>query len=336
VALKIAINGYGRIGRSVARIIAKRDDVTLVAINDPMPTETLLYLTRFDSVHGPLDDTIEMIDGQLTWAGQAIRLSHETDPSRLRFAEAGAEVVLECSGHFLRADQVRTHLHHGAKRVIFSAPAQDDTPTYVLGVNAHQYRGEAILSNASCTTNCLGPIAKVLDEAYGIRSGLMTTIHAYTGGQHLMDAPGAGDLRRCRAAGVNMIPTTTHAAAAIYKILPAMKGKLHGRSVRVPTADVSLMDLNLVLARPTTAEEVNLLFTEQAKGALAGILGVDTLQGVSQDFCGDPRSAIVAADLTQVVHGNHLKIMAWYDNEWGYANRLIEMALYVLGERVGE
>jgi glyceraldehyde 3-phosphate dehydrogenase len=256
-------------------------------------------------------------------------LSHHRNPSDIRFAESGAEVVLECSGHFLHADQLQCHLRYGAKKVIISAPAKDDTPTYVLGVNAHRYRGEAIISNASCTTNCLAPIAQTLDAIYGIEMGLMTTIHAYTGGQQLMDAPGAGDLRRCRAAALNMIPTSTHAAEAIYKVLPALKGKLHGQSVRVPTPDVSLMDLTLVLGRDTTAEEINLLFVEKAKNELAGILHVDDAHGVSQDFCGDPHSAVVASDLTQVIGGKMLKVMAWYDNEWGYANRLIEMALHI-------
>ena len=330
MALRIAINGFGRIGRCVARIVAKRDDVKLVAVNDPADAQTLAYLSRYDSVHGPFDEPVRIEEGRLIMGGESVALSHERDPERLRFADAGAEVVLECSGLFLRREQVDHHLRHGAGRVIISAPAKDDTPTYVLGVNAQDYSGEPIISNASCTTNCLGPIARVLDEAFGIESGLMTTIHAYTGGQSLMDAPASSDLRRCRAAGVNMIPTTTHAAEAIYKVLPALKGKLHGRSVRVPTPDVSLMDLNLTLREETDAETVNLLLEERAAGELAGILGVDRSFGVSQDFCGDPRSAIVAADLTQAVGGRALKIMAWYDNEWGYANRLVEMALHIM------
>jgi len=244
LALKIAINGYGRIGRSVARIVSKREDVELVAINDLATPKTLEYLTNFDSVHGPLD-TMASLDGNtLNFAGQSIQIFQKANPSELRFADVGADVVLECSGRFLRSEQLQCHLHNGIKKVIISAPAQDDTPTYVFGVNADKYKGEQIISNASCTTNCLGPIAKVLDEVYGIRSGLMTTIHAYTGGQSLMDAPISKDLRRCRAAGVNLIPTTTHAAEAIYKVLPSLKGKLHGQSVRVPTPDVSLMDLN--------------------------------------------------------------------------------------------
>ncbi len=329
VALKIAINGYGRIGRSVARIISKRDDVELVAVNDLADPKTLAYLTNFDSVHGPLDEEAELDGDVLNIAGQRVKMFQKSDPADLRFADAGADVVLECSGRFLRSDIVQTHIRHGAKRVIISAPAEDDTPTYVFGVNADSYRGEPIISNASCTTNCLGPIAKAIDEIYGIEMGLMTTIHAYTGGQNLMDAPTSKDLRRCRAAAVNLVPTTTHAAEAIYKVLPGLKGKLHGQSVRVPTPDVSLMDLNLVLGKETSAEEVNLLFLEKSKGELAGILGVDEKYGVSQDFCGDTRSSIVSTDLTQVIGGRMLKIMAWYDNEWGYANRLVDMALHI-------
>ena len=330
MALNIAINGFGRIGRAVARLTAGRDDVNLVAVNDPADPKTLTYLLRYDSVHGPLDVPVTLDEQGLVVGAQRVALSRERDPQNLYFADAGADVVLECSGRFLTTDAVSHHIKKGAKRVILSAPAKDETPTYVFGVNAHAYKGEPVISNASCTTNCLGPIARVLDEVYGIESGLMTTIHAYTGGQSLMDAPASSDLRRCRAAGVNMIPTTTHAAEAIYKVLPALKGKLHGRSVRVPTPDVSLMDLNLVLKHKTDAEALNLLFLEKSVGELAGIVGVDETLGVSQDFCGDPRSAVIAADLTQVIGGRMVKIMAWYDNEWGYANRLIEMALHIM------
>ena len=329
MALKIAINGYGRIGRSVARIVSKRKDVELVAINDPAMPKTLEYLTNFDSVHGPLDTMAHLDGNRLHLNGESIEIFQKSDPSELHFADVGADVVLECSGRFLSSEKLQCHIRNGVKKVIISAPAQDDTPTYVFGVNADNYKGEQIISNASCTTNCLAPIAKVLDDMYGIKSGLMTTIHAYTSGQSLMDAPTSKDLRRCRAAGVNLIPTTTHAAEAIYKVLPTLKGKLHGQSVRVPTPDVSLMDLNLVLEKETTVDEVNLLLIEKAKGELNGIMGIDESFGVSQDFCGDTRSLIVATDLTQVIGGNMVKIMAWYDNEWGYANRLVEMALYI-------
>ncbi len=330
MALKIAINGYGRIGRSVARIISKRDDVELVAINDLAGPETLEYLTRFDSVHGPIDENVGLENGNLLMGEECIKIFQESEPQKLRFADVGADVVLECSGRFLRSDILKVHIRHGVKRVIISAPAEDDTPTYVFGVNADSYKGEQIISNASCTTNCLGPIARIIDETYGIQSGLMTTIHAYTGGQNLIDAASQRDKRRCRAAAVNLIPTTTHAAEAIYKVLPSLKGRLHGRSVRVPTPDVSLMDLNLVLKKSASVDEVNFLFLEQSRGEMNGILGIDRHYGVSQDFCGDTRSCIVAEDLTQVIDGKMLKIMAWYDNEWGYANRLVEMALHIM------
>ncbi len=333
MAIKIAINGFGRIGRSVARIIHGRDDMELVAVNDLADPGTLAYLLVHDSVHGRWGESAEYDGKNFRFGGRAVRYFSHADPADIPFDETGADVVLECTGRFLTRKQVDRHLEKGVEKVIISAPATDDTPTYVLGVNAHDYRGEAVISNASCTTNCLAPIAKTLHEAYGIRSGLMTTIHAYTGGQSLMDAPLYTDPRRCRAAAVNIVPTTTHAAWAVYKVLPGLKGRLHGRSVRVPTADVSLMDLDLVLETPVTEEAINLLFREKSTAELAGIVGVDERYGVSQDFCGDPRSAVVAADLTQVIGGDMVKIMAWYDNEWGYANRLVEMAAYIMGER---
>ena len=332
MALKIAINGFGRIGRSVARIVAAREDMELVAVNDLADPQTLCYLSGFDSVHGPLKHPPRLEGDRLVLEGESIRLFRESDPADLRFADEGADVVLECTGRFLTREPLESHIRRGAKRVIISAPAEDDTPTYVLGVNADDYAGEPIISNASCTTNCLAPIAKILHETYGIRSGLMTTIHAYTGGQSLMDAPISKDPRRCRAAAVNMVPTTTHAAWAVYKVLPELQGRLHGRSVRVPTPDVSLMDLDLVLEREVDAEAVNDLFRQAAAGRLSGILGVDERYGVSQDFCGDSRSAVVATDLTQVIGGNMLKVMAWYDNEWGYANRLVEMAKFIVSD----
>ncbi len=325
--LKIAINGFGRIGRCAARIVMEREDMELTAVNDPADAKTLAYLAEHDSVHGLAPWPVRAENGSLFFGEHRAVLTHETRPESTGFS--GADVVLECSGRFLTSEAVRCHLERGVKRVLFSAPAEDDTPTFVLGVNADDYAGERIVSNASCTTNCLAPIAGILDERYGIESGLMTTIHAYTGGQSLTDAPVSKDPRRCRAAAVSMVPTTTHAAAAVYKVLPQLRGRLHGRSVRVPTADVSLMDLNLVLRRETTAEEVNAVLKAASEGPLAGILGFDERFGVSQDFAGDSRSAVVAADLTQIIGGRHLKVMAWYDNEWGYANRLIEMAGHI-------
>ena len=331
MALRIAINGFGRIGRSVTRVIAERDDVELVAINDMASIEMMLYLLQNDSVHGPFAGEASIADpGHLEINGKRVAVFGEKDPENLDFGALGADVVFECSGLFLTGDSTRHHLAKGVRKVILSAPTQDSAiPTYVRGVNDHLYRGEAIISNASCTTNCLGPIAKILDETFGIEKGLMTTIHAYTNGQAIIDSAHGTDMRRSRAAGVNMVPTTTGAAKAISLVLPNLEGKLHGQSVRVPTPDVSMVDLNVLVGRKTTKEELSALFKSYASGSLSGILEVDERYRVSQDFVGSRFSATVADDLIQVIDGNLIKIMAWYDNEWGYSNRLVEMALYI-------
>ena len=331
MALKIAINGFGRIGRSVTRVIAGRDDVELVAINDLAPIEMMLYLLQNDSVHGPFGGEVSMADeDHLLINGKRVAVFSEKNPENLDFASAGADVVFECSGLFLTGALTKHHLAKGVKKVILSAPTKDDAiPTYVLGVNHHLYRGESIISNASCTTNCLGPIARILDEELGIEKGLMTTVHAYTNGQAIIDGAHGTDMRRSRAAGVNMVPTTTGAARAISLVLPTLEGKLHGQSVRVPTPDVSMVDLNVLVARKTSKEEISALFKSYAQGPLAGILEVDERYRVSQDFVGSRFSATVADDLIQVIDGDLIKIMAWYDNEWGYSNRLVEMALFI-------
>lgn len=331
MALKIALNGFGRIGRCVTRLIAMRSDVELVAINDMASIEMMLYLLQNDSVHGQfgIDAAIDA-DGSLRIAGRKVPVFSERDPESLDFGALGAEIVFECSGLFLTGASTKHHLEKGVKKVILSAPTQDSAiPTFVLGVNEHLYAGESIISNASCTTNCLGPIAKIIDETFGIEKGLMTTVHAYTNGQAIIDSAHGTDMRRSRAAALNMIPTTTGAAKAISLVLPSLEGKLHGQSVRVPTADVSMVDLNVLIGRSTSKEELSDLFKSFAKGKLKGILEVDERYRVSQDFVGSPYSATVADDLIQVVDGNMVKIMAWYDNEWGYSNRLIEMALFI-------
>jgi glyceraldehyde 3-phosphate dehydrogenase len=327
--LKIAINGFGRIGRSVARVIAKRDDVELVAINDIADIEMIEYLAKYDSVHGIFDDEIKFEEGVLKMGKMYAKVLSHRDPVNINFAQYGAEIVLECTGEFLTANDTQVHLDNGIKKVIFSAPAKDDTPTYVLGVNADEYKGESIISNASCTTNCLGPIAKIIDEAFGIEKGLMTTIHSYTNDQSILDFKHSNDKRRARAAAENIIPTTTGAAKAMKLIMPHLEGKLHGQSVRVPTPNVSMVDFNVLLKEETTAEAVNALFKEHAGNNLKGILAVDEEMKVSRDIQGNSNSSIVALDLTQVVDHNMLKIMSWYDNEWGYANRLIDMAVFI-------
>ncbi len=331
MALKVAINGFGRIGRSVTRLIAHRDDVELVAINDMASIEMMQYLLQNDSVHGQFADEVVVVnENTLQIGANNVKIFCEKNPENLDFGGCGAEIVFECSGLFLTSDTVAHHLSKGVKKVILSAPTQDEAiPTFVLGVNEHLYKGETIVSNASCTTNCLGPIARILDEEFGIQKGLMTTVHAYTNGQAIIDSAHGTDMRRSRAAALNMVPTTTGAAKAISLVLPNLEGKLHGQSVRVPTADVSMVDLNVLLARKTTKEEISALFKSYANTQMSGILEVDERYRVSQDFVGSSFSASVADDLIQVIDGDLIKIMAWYDNEWGYSNRLIEMAHYI-------
>ena len=330
MALKVAINGFGRIGRCVARIIDNRDDVELVCINDTATRNMTEQLLKFDSVHGTFEGEVKTLDDDYMQIGNSkVKMFSTRDPKELNFSDYGVDAVLECTGAFLTMEKAQVFIDQGAKRVIMSAPAKDDTPTFVMGVNEKQYAGQAIVSNASCTTNCLGPVAKVLDDAFGIDKGLMTTIHAYTNGQNLVDVKHAKDLRRSRAAAVNMIPTTTGAAKAIGLVLPQLKGRLHGQSVRVPTPNVSMVDLNVLIKKDTSIEEINALFKEKADGELKGILELDTQYRVSSDFISCPVSSIVAGDLTQVIAGNMVKIMAWYDNEWGYSVRLIDMALHV-------
>lgn len=330
MALKIAINGFGRIGRCVARIAATRDDVEIVAINDMASMDMMLYLLKNDSVHGTFKSKVVQIDDEnITIDGKKIRVFSDRDPKNLKFAECGADMVLECTGVFLSKIDAQVHIDNGIKKVLFSAPAKDDTPTFVIGVNEHLYKGESIVSNASCTTNCLGPIAKILDDAFGIEKGLMTTIHSYTNDQNILDVKHSKDKRRARAGAINMIPTTTGAAKAIGLVLPQLKGKLHGQSVRVPTPNVSMVDLNVIVKRKTTKEEVTAVFNKAAEGSLKGIVLMDKEMRVSQDFVGCEYSSIVAEDLTQVIDGDMVKVMAWYDNEWGYSTRLLDMALYI-------
>ena len=330
MSINVAINGFGRIGRAVAKVILGRKDIKLVAINDISSSKSMEYLFRYDSVY-KIDKEIKIEDDYLI-SGDNIyaKITHFNDPKDIDFASSGAEVVLECSGKFLTTQQVKSHIEKGCKKVILSAPAKDDTATFVLGVNEKLYNNEKIISNGSCTTNCLGQIAKIIDDNMGIKKGLMTTIHSYTSNQSLLDIDNYEDYRRNRAAAINLIPTTTGAAKAIYKVMPNLKGKLHGQSVRVPVPNVSMVDLNLSIARDTTVDEVNQLFIQASKTYLQGILDVDDDMKVSSDIIGNPNSSIVALDLTQVIDGDMLKIMAWYDNEWGYANRLIDMVKYLL------
>jgi len=329
MALKVAINGFGRIGRCVARIISSRDDVELVCVNDTAKKEMTKQLLKYDSVHGVFDGAVEILEDDYMQMGSSkVKMFSTRNPSELNFSDYGVDVVLECTGAFLTKEKSQVFINNGVKKVVMSAPAKDDTPTFVIGVNEDKYAGQAIVSNASCTTNCLGPVAKIIDDAFGIDKGLMTTIHAYTNGQSLIDSKGR-DPRRARAAAVNIIPTTTGAAKAIGLVLPQLQGRLHGQSVRVPVPNVSMVDLNILVKKDTSIEEINTLFKEKAEGSLKGLLGFDVEKRVSQDFQGSAYSSFVAADLTQVICGNMVKVMSWYDNEWGYSSRLIDMALHV-------
>ena len=323
------INGFGRIGRCVARIIANRDDVELVAINDTATPEMLEYITKYDTVHGTFEDELKVENGYLKMGKVNAKLYSTRDASELTFTkDCGAEVILECTGAYLTQEKCQVHLDNGAKKVVMSAPAKDDTPTFVMGVNNDEYAGQDIVSNASCTTNCLGPVAKIIDDAFGIEKGLMTTIHSYTNDQNILDVKHKSDKRRSRAGAQNMIPTSTGAAKAMRLIMPQLDGKLHGQSVRVPTPNVSMVDVNFVINGKTTKEEINALFEAKAK-ELEGIVAVDNDMLVSSDLVGNTNSTIIASDLTQVIGDDMVKVMTWYDNEWGYSSRLIDMAVFV-------
>ncbi|MEA3384170.1 MAG: type I glyceraldehyde-3-phosphate dehydrogenase [Campylobacterota bacterium] len=328
MALKVAINGLGRIGRCVARIVASRDDVELVAANASGTEEMIQYGLRYDSVHGKRDD-IKVEDGYIYIGDDKAKLLSQRDPAKLDFASLGVDVVLECTGAFLTMESAQPYIDSGVKKVVFSAPAKDDTPTFVMGVNEDKYEGQAIVSNASCTTNGLAPVARVLDDAFGIEKGLMTTIHSYTGSQPILDSKHKKDPRKARAGAVNLIPTTTGAAKAISKVLPQLTGKINGQAIRIPTPNVSMVDLTVTLNKNVTVEDVNKALEDASNGYMKGILGVDKEYKVSSDFNGESTSSIVPLDTTQVVGDNMVKVLAWYDNEWGYSCRLVDMAVHV-------
>ena len=328
MALKVAINGTGRIGLIVAKIIAERSDIELVALNTTAKPEMLEYLLKFDSVHRGIDAKV-IDDSTIAIGGKNVRMFRERDIDKVDFGSCGAEVVIECTGVFLDQESCQKHLKNGIKKVIMSAPAKDDSPTYVYGVNSDSYKGEAIISNASCTTNCLGPICKVLDDAFGIENGLMTTIHSYTNDQNILDVKHSKDSRRARAAALNMIPTSTGAAKAIGKVMPQLLGKLNGYAMRVPTPDVSVVDLTVNLRQAVTKEDVHAAFFTAAEGAFKGLIEVDTDKRVSCDFIGSTYSSTYVPDMTSVVDGHTVKVLAWYDNEWGYSSRLVDMTVLI-------
>lgn len=328
MAIKVAINGTGRIGIIVAKIIMSRDDIELVAINTTSKPEMLEYLFKYDSVHKGIDAKV-IDDSTIVLGSTPIKMFSTRNPDELDFGSIGAELVIECTGVFLTTPKAQVYLKNGVKKVVMSAPAKDDTPTYVLNINTDEYKGEAIISNASCTTNCLAPICKVLDDTFGIENGLMTTIHSYTNDQNILDVKHKSDKRRARAAAVNMIPTTTGAAKAIALVMPNLKGKLNGYAMRVPTPDVSVVDLTVNLKIDVSVDDINTAFTKAAEDSFKGLLEVDTDKRVSSDFIGSTYSSTYIPDMTSVVDGKTVKVLAWYDNEWGYSSRLVDMAVFV-------
>ena len=330
MAVKVGINGFGRIGRNILRTALGDREIDFVAVNDITDTKTLAHLLKYDSVLGNLEQEITSTDNSITVDGDEVRVFSERDPALIDWESVGAEIVIESTGRFTNAEDARKHLRGTVKKVIISAPAKNEDITIVLGVNGDKYDPAAhhIISNASCTTNCLAPVAKVIHENFRIRSAQMTTIHSYTNDQQLLDLPHK-DLRRARAAGLSMIPTSTGAAKAVALVLPELKGKFDGISVRVPTPNVSLVDVVMEVERETTTEEVNNALKNAAGEELQGILAFSTEPLVSIDFRGNSNSSIVDADYTKVIGGNLIKVLAWYDNEWGYSCRVRDLVKFL-------
>jgi glyceraldehyde 3-phosphate dehydrogenase len=329
---KIAINGFGRIGRCVVRALHERGvgDLELVAINDLTNPATLAHLYNYDTVHGRAEQRATAGEGKLTIAGKDIKILAEKEPGKLPWKELGVDIVFECTGLFTDKEKCQPHFDAGAKKVIVSAPAKNHDLTIVMGVNHELYDTSKhhLLSNGSCTTNCLAPVAKVLHQAFGIKQGLMTTVHSYTNDQAVLDIPHRkGDLRRARAAAQNMIPSSTGAAKALAEVVPELKGKFDGQAIRVPTMDVSVVDLSFTTEKPMSKDAIHAAIKAASEGPMKGILGYTEEPLVSSDFIGDPRSSIFDATVTQVLGDNFAKIMSWYDNEWGFSNRMIDLAL---------
>ncbi|MCW5515628.1 type I glyceraldehyde-3-phosphate dehydrogenase [Muriicola sp. Z0-33] len=329
--LKIGINGFGRIGRLVFRATVKRDNVEVVAINDLLDVEHLAYLLEYDSVHGKFDGTVAVEDGNLVVNGKTVRITAERDPKNLKWDEVGAEIVAECTGIFTTLETAQYHIDGGAKKVVISAPSKD-APMFVMGVNHDDVKAsDTIVSNASCTTNCLAPIAKVLNDNFGIKEGLMTTVHATTATQLTVDGPSRKDYRGGRSAMMNIIPASTGAAKAVTKVIPELEGKLTGMAFRVPTPDVSVVDLTVKLEKETSYDEIKQAFKSASEGDLEGILGYTEEPVVSQDFVGDTRTSIVDAGAGMELNPQFFKVVSWYDNEAGYSDKLVDLAEYVAG-----
>lgn len=327
--IKVGINGFGRIGRLVFRAAQERDDIQVVAVNDLIDVEYMAYMLKYDTVHGRFNGSVEIKDGKLVVNGFPVRVTSEKNPADINWGEAGAEYVVESTGIFLTKEKAQAHIDAGAKRVIMSAPSKDDTPMFVYGVNHKKYSGETFVSNASCTTNCLAPIVKVLNENFGIAEGLMTTVHSTTATQKTVDGPSAKDWRGGRSASANIIPSSTGAAKAVGKVLPEMNGKLTGMSFRIPTVNVSVVDLTCRLEKATSYDEIKDVMKKASEGELKGILGYTEDAVVSSDFITDPRTSIFDAEAGIMLNSNFVKVIAWYDNEWGYSNKVLEMIAHM-------
>jgi glyceraldehyde 3-phosphate dehydrogenase len=328
-SLKLGINGFGRIGRLVFRVSMERNDVEIVGINDLLDPDHLAYLLKYDSVHGKFNGTVEVKDGHLVVNGKTIRVTAERDPKNLKWNEVGADVVAECTGIFTTLDTAQYHIDAGAKKVVISAPSKD-APMFVMGVNHKEAKAtQTIVSNASCTTNCLAPVAKVLNDNFGIEEALMTTVHATTATQLTVDGPSRKDFRGGRSALLNVIPASTGAAKAVGKVIPSLNGKLTGMAFRVPTANVSVVDLTVKLQKETTYEDIKKAFKAASEGEMKGVLGYTDELVVSQDFMSDPRTSIFDADAGIELNSKFFKVVSWYDNEFGFSNKMVDLAQHI-------
>ena len=325
MTIKVGINGFGRIGRIVFRAAQKRSDIEIVAINDLLDADYMAYMLKYDSTHGRFDGTVEVKDGHLIVNGKKIRVTAERDPANLKWDEVGVDVVAEATGLFLTDETARKHITAGAKKVVMTGPSKDNTPMFVKGANFDKYAGQDIVSNASCTTNCLAPIAKVLNDKFGIVEGLMTTVHSVTPTQKLLDGASLKDWRGGRAATGNIIPSSTGAAKAVGKVIPSLNGKLTGMSMRVPTLDVSVVDLTVKLAKPATYEDICKAMKDASEGELKGVLGYTDEEVVSSDFLGDSRTSIFDKKAGIALTDTFVKVVSWYDNECGYSNKMVEL-----------
>ena len=328
--IKVGINGFGRIGRLVFRAAQNRDDIQVVGINDLLDVDYIAYMLKYDTVHGQFKGTVDVKDGNLVVNGNTIRVSAERNPADLKWDAVGAEYVVESTGLFLSKDKAQLHIDAGAKYVVMSAPSKDDTRMYVMGVNEKTYtKGEQFVSNASCTTNCLAPVTKVLNDKFGVLEGLMTTVHSTTATQKTVDGPSAKDWRGGRAASANIIPSSTGAAKAVGKVIPELNGKLTGMSLRVPTLNVSVVDLTVRLAKETTYEEICAAMKEASEGELKGILGYTNEDVVSSDFIGEARTSVFDEKAGIQLSPTFVKVISWYDNEWGYSNKVLDLVAHM-------